>query len=50
MLPAGCSIRSVERPAGAHRDTLTRFSVRTGEHGDELSRKHIRGFMPSVVE
>ena len=50
MHPEDCSIRSFERLAGAHQSTITRFMVRTGQHGDGLSREHIRGFMPSVVE
>ena len=50
MLLEGCSIRSVERLTGIHRDTIMRLMVRTGRHCDELSRKHIRGFRPSVVQ
>ena len=50
MLLEGCSIRSVERLTGIHRDTIMRLMVRTGQHCDELSRKHIRGFRPSVVQ
>lgn len=50
MLLEGNSIRSVERLTGIHRDTIMRLLVRTGQHCDELSRKHIRGFRPSVVE
>ena len=50
MLLEGCSIRSVERLTGIHRDTIMRLMVRTGRHCDELSRQHIRGFRPSVIE
>ena len=50
MLLEGCSIRSVERMTGIHRDTIMRLMVRAGHHCDELSRQHIRGFRPSVVE
>ena len=50
MLLEGCSIRSVERLTGIHRDTIMRLMVRAGRHCDELSRQHIRGFRPSVVE
>ena len=50
MLLEGCSIRSVERLTGIHRDTITRLMVRTGQHCDELSQEHISGFSPSVVE
>ena len=50
MLLEGCSIRSVERMTGIHRDIIMRLMVRARHHCDELSRKHIRGFRPSVVE
>ena len=50
MLLEGCSIRSVEGLTGIHRDIIMRLMVRTGRHCDELSREHIRGFKPSVVE
>ena len=39
MLLEGCSIRSVERLTGIHRDTIMRLMVRTGQHCDELSRE-----------
>ena len=50
MLLEGCSIRSTERMTGIHRDAIMRLMVRAGCHCDELSRQHIRGFRPSVVE
>ena len=44
LLVEGCSIRSIERITGVHRDTVMRLGVRTGKHCQELHDKHMHGF------
>ena len=43
MLAEGNSIRSTERVAGAHRDTIMRLLVRTGNGGRALLDERLRG-------
>lgn len=50
LLVEGCSIRSVERLTGVHRDTATRFLVRTGEHCARLLDEHLTGVEPRMVQ
>ena len=46
LILEGCSIRSVERLTGIHRDTIMRLVVRTGKHCAKLMGDHIRSFQP----
>lgn len=43
MLVEGCSIRSVERATGIHRDTIMRLLVRVGQRCQRLHDEHVRG-------
>ena len=43
MAVEGCSIRSIERMTGAHRDTIMRHIVRVGEHCRSLLDERMRG-------
>ena len=43
LLVEGCSIRSIERVTGVHRDTICRLLVRVGEHCEEIMDREMRG-------
>ena len=42
MLVEGCSIRSVERITGVHRDTIMRLGIRVGQHCANIMDDHLR--------
>jgi IS1 family transposase len=42
MLVEGCSIRSVERITGVHRDTIMRLGIRVGQHCASIMDEHLR--------
>ncbi len=46
----GCSIRSIERITGTHRDTVCRLLVRMGQHCDEIIDSEIRGVCTSSIQ
>lgn len=50
MLVEGCSIRSVERITGIHRDTIMRLMVRVGEHCQNIADDRMRGLSLECVE
>lgn len=50
MLCEGCSVRSIERLTGVHRDTILRLMVRVGEHCRSLQDEHIRGLACESIE
>ncbi len=49
-LTEGCSIRSVERMTGAHRDTIMRLLVRTGYRCMSIMDDTIKNVRTSVIE
>ena len=44
LLTEGCSIRSIERVLGVHRDTIMRLGVRVGQNCQRLHNEHMKGF------
>ncbi len=50
LLLEGCSIRSVNRLMGVHRNTITSLLLGSGERSRVLMRDHIRNFSPSILE
>ena len=49
-LVEGCSIRSVERMTGIHRDTIMRLSVRVGEACAKVMDEQMRGLTCERVQ
>src|SRR4051794_8935056 len=49
-LVEGCSIRSVERMTGIHRDTIMRLSVRVGEGCARLMDQTMRGLTCKQIQ
>ncbi len=49
-LTEGCSIRSVERMTGVHRDTIMRLLVRTGDHCMTIMEDTIRDVPANIIE
>lgn len=50
MLCEGCSVRSVERLIGVHRDTILRLLVRAGEHCQTIMDREIRDVYTSSIQ
>ncbi len=50
MLCEGCSIRSVERITGVHRDTIMRLLVRVGEHCARILDEKLRGVHSTSIQ
>jgi transposase-like protein/IS1 family transposase len=50
LLLEGCSIRSVERVTGVHRDTIIRLLVKAGERCERLLSERIRGLEVDEVQ
>ena len=50
MLVEGCSVRSIERLTGVHRDTILRLLVKAGEHCEKLIGDQIRNVEVKDVE
>jgi IS1 family transposase len=50
LLLEGCSIRSVERVTGVHRDTIIRLLVKAGERCERLLCERIRGLEVDEVQ
>jgi IS1 family transposase len=46
----GCSIRSLERMHGIHRDTIMRLGVRVGKHCANLLDQHIRNVPAGMIQ
>ncbi len=49
-LVEGCSIRSVERMTGIHRDTIMRLAVRVGQTCEEVMDVMMRGLFCKRIE
>ena len=49
-LVEGCSIRSVERMYGVHRDTIMRLLVRTGDHCMTLLEDNIQNVRAEWIQ
>ncbi|MGB6946771.1 MAG: hypothetical protein WBE37_30530 [Bryobacteraceae bacterium] len=50
MLVEGCSVRTIERLTGAHRDTILRLIVKVGERCEKLLGDKIRNISRKNVE
>ncbi len=46
----GCSVRSVERMTGVHRDSILRLLVRTGEYCESIMEREIDGIYTNSVQ
>lgn len=46
----GCSVRSVERMTGAHRDSILRLLVRAGEHCEAIMEREISGVYTNSIQ
>jgi hypothetical protein len=49
-LVEGCSIRSIERMYGVHRDTIMRLMVRTGDHCMSLLDDHLQDIPAGTIQ
>ncbi len=49
MLVDGCSIRSIERMTGVHRDTIIRLLIKTRNTRPRILDEKVRGF-PLLIE
>jgi IS1 family transposase len=49
-LVEGCSIRSIERMTGVHRDTIMRLLVSVGEKCTEILDQQLKGFHCKLIE
>ena len=50
MLCEGNSIRSIERIAGVHRDTVMRLGVRMGEGCQKIMDEKMRNLKSSIIQ
>ncbi len=50
MAVEGCSIRSIERMTGSHRDTIMRHLVRVGQHCQWLHDEHVQSVRCQYVQ
>lgn len=50
MAVEGCSIRSIERMTGSHRDSIMHHLVRVGQHCQELHDEHVRNVRCQYVQ